>query len=106
MTVSVRVGEPIETAGFDLDDRDLLIDQVRQRISEMLAEEQSARTFESGSSTNQAPPGRDVSVQGFERLLVSSQDAILKVDLQRPKTFEGLRESEFELRGSLRCTVR
>jgi hypothetical protein len=32
------VGEPIETAGLDLDDRDLLIDQVRQRISEMLAE--------------------------------------------------------------------
>jgi hypothetical protein len=38
VTVSVRVGEPIETAGLDLDDRDLLIDQVRQRISEMLAE--------------------------------------------------------------------
>jgi 1-acyl-sn-glycerol-3-phosphate acyltransferase len=38
VTVSVRVGEPIETTGLDLDDRDLLIDQVRQRISEMLAE--------------------------------------------------------------------
>jgi 1-acyl-sn-glycerol-3-phosphate acyltransferase len=38
VTVSVRVGEPIETAGFTLDDRDLLIDRVRQRIAEMLAQ--------------------------------------------------------------------
>jgi 1-acyl-sn-glycerol-3-phosphate acyltransferase len=38
VTVSVRVGEPIETAGFRLDDRDLLIDRVRQRIAEMLAQ--------------------------------------------------------------------
>jgi 1-acyl-sn-glycerol-3-phosphate acyltransferase len=33
--VDVRIGEPVESAGFDLDDRDRLIAIVRQRIEEM-----------------------------------------------------------------------
>jgi 1-acyl-sn-glycerol-3-phosphate acyltransferase len=36
--VSIRVGEPIETAGVPLDQRDLLIERVRRRIVEMMAE--------------------------------------------------------------------
>ena len=35
--VSVRVGEPVETAGLSLDERDLVITRVRARIAEMLA---------------------------------------------------------------------
>ena len=38
VTVTLRVGEPIETAGVDLDQRDLLIERVRRRMVEMLAE--------------------------------------------------------------------
>lgn len=38
VTLSVRVGEPIETAGMSLDDRDELIQRVKHRIEEMLAE--------------------------------------------------------------------
>ena len=30
--VDVRIGEPVETAGFSLDDRDQLIEIVRERI--------------------------------------------------------------------------
>lgn len=41
-TIRVRVGEPIETAGLDLKDRDRLIERVKQRIVEMLAEGQRA----------------------------------------------------------------
>jgi 1-acyl-sn-glycerol-3-phosphate acyltransferase len=37
-TLSVRVGEPIETAGLGLSDRALLIERVRERITRMLAE--------------------------------------------------------------------
>ena len=37
-TFSVRVGEPIETAGLGLADRALLIERVRARITQMLAE--------------------------------------------------------------------
>ena len=37
VVVSIRVGEPIETAGFDLDDRDDLIQETRQRIEALLA---------------------------------------------------------------------
>ena len=37
VTVSVRVGEPIETAGLGLDDRDMLIERTRTRILELLA---------------------------------------------------------------------
>ena len=36
--VSVRVGEPIETAGFALEDRDALIQQVRDRIAALVAQ--------------------------------------------------------------------
>jgi hypothetical protein len=36
--VSIRVGEPIETAGLDLKDRDALIAKTRQRIEALLAE--------------------------------------------------------------------
>ena len=35
--VSVRVGEPVETAGVSLDERDVVIERVRARIAEMLA---------------------------------------------------------------------
>ncbi len=37
VTVSIRVGEPIETAGLALDNRDALIAQTRARIQELLA---------------------------------------------------------------------
>jgi len=36
--VSIRVGAPIETAGMDMADRDLLIARVRSRIEELLAQ--------------------------------------------------------------------
>lgn len=38
VTVSIRVGEPIETTGFALDDRDALIDDVRERMTALLAQ--------------------------------------------------------------------
>jgi 1-acyl-sn-glycerol-3-phosphate acyltransferase len=37
VTISIRVGEPIPTAGVDLKDRDALIARVRGRISELIA---------------------------------------------------------------------
>ena len=37
VTVSIRVGEPIETRGFELRDRDALIVQTRERIQKLLA---------------------------------------------------------------------
>lgn len=37
VTVSIRIGEPIETAGLALDDRDTLIATTRQRIEALLA---------------------------------------------------------------------
>jgi 1-acyl-sn-glycerol-3-phosphate acyltransferase len=37
VTVSVRVGEPIETAGLSLDERDAVIERTRERIVAMLA---------------------------------------------------------------------
>jgi 1-acyl-sn-glycerol-3-phosphate acyltransferase len=37
-TVSIRVGEPIETAGYALDERDKLITVVREKIVALLAE--------------------------------------------------------------------
>ena len=36
VTVSVRVGEPIETAGLAVDDRDRLIEQVRLAIEGLM----------------------------------------------------------------------
>jgi 1-acyl-sn-glycerol-3-phosphate acyltransferase len=36
--VSVRVGEPVETAGFALEDRDALIQRVRDRIAALVAQ--------------------------------------------------------------------
>jgi 1-acyl-sn-glycerol-3-phosphate acyltransferase len=38
VTLSIRVGEPIETAGLALKSRDALIDTVRERIAALLAE--------------------------------------------------------------------
>ncbi len=38
VTVSIRVGEPIETAGLALENRDALIKRTRQRIEALLAE--------------------------------------------------------------------
>ena len=37
-TVSIRVGEPIETAGYSLTDRDKLIAIVRAKIAALLAQ--------------------------------------------------------------------
>ena len=37
VTISIRVGEPIPTAGLDLKQRDALIARVRERISELIA---------------------------------------------------------------------
>jgi 1-acyl-sn-glycerol-3-phosphate acyltransferase len=37
VTLSIRVGEPVETAGHDLEDRDALIGTVRERITALLA---------------------------------------------------------------------
>jgi len=37
VTVSVRIGEPIETAGWTVDDRDIIVDKVRARMEELLA---------------------------------------------------------------------
>jgi hypothetical protein len=33
--VDVRIGEPVETSGFALDDRDQLIEIVRERIEQL-----------------------------------------------------------------------
>jgi 1-acyl-sn-glycerol-3-phosphate acyltransferase len=38
VTVSVRIGEPIDTAGLALGERDALIAQTRSRIEELLAQ--------------------------------------------------------------------
>jgi 1-acyl-sn-glycerol-3-phosphate acyltransferase len=38
VTVSIRIGEPVETAGVGLEARDALIDELRRRIAEMLRE--------------------------------------------------------------------
>jgi 1-acyl-sn-glycerol-3-phosphate acyltransferase len=38
ITVSIRVGEPIETAGFELGDRNALIKRVRERMVALLAQ--------------------------------------------------------------------
>ena len=38
VTISIRVGLPIETADVDLNDRDELIGRVRERIAALLAE--------------------------------------------------------------------
>jgi 1-acyl-sn-glycerol-3-phosphate acyltransferase len=38
VTISIRIGQPIETAGVDLDDRDELIAKVRERIQGLLAQ--------------------------------------------------------------------
>ncbi len=37
-TVSVRIGEPIETKGMSLDDREVLAERVRARVEELLAQ--------------------------------------------------------------------
>jgi 1-acyl-sn-glycerol-3-phosphate acyltransferase len=50
VTVTIRVGEPIETAGLGLEERDLLIERVRRRITEMMAEGALAPRAEMGSS--------------------------------------------------------
>ena len=36
--VSVRFGAPLETAGFTVDERDQLVQQVRARVAELIAE--------------------------------------------------------------------
>ena len=38
VTVSIRVGEPIETAAYALDERDQLIAHVREKIAALLAQ--------------------------------------------------------------------
>ena len=39
VTMRVRIGEPVETAGLTVDDRDALILEVRGRVQALLAEE-------------------------------------------------------------------
>jgi 1-acyl-sn-glycerol-3-phosphate acyltransferase len=41
--MSVRIGEPVPTAGLTLDDRDQLIDEVRARIAALVARGPIAR---------------------------------------------------------------
>ena len=36
VTVRVRIGEPVETAGMTLDDREIFVTTVRERIKELL----------------------------------------------------------------------
>jgi hypothetical protein len=36
--VEVRIGEPVETTGYTLDERDVLIDVVRRRIEALLGQ--------------------------------------------------------------------
>ena len=38
VTLSIRIGSPVETAGVDVEDRDRLIERVRQQIATLLAE--------------------------------------------------------------------
>jgi 1-acyl-sn-glycerol-3-phosphate acyltransferase len=38
VTLTIRVGAPIETQGVDVEDRDLLIERVRQEIATLLAQ--------------------------------------------------------------------
>jgi hypothetical protein len=38
VSVSIRVGKPIETVGMQMSDRDVLIATVRERIAELLAQ--------------------------------------------------------------------
>ena len=38
VTISIRVGPPIDTADVDLNDRDQLIGRVRERMAALLAE--------------------------------------------------------------------
>ena len=45
VTISIRVGPPIETADVDLNDRDELIGRVRERIAALLAEGPVQRPF-------------------------------------------------------------
>jgi len=42
--VEVRIGEPVETAGYTLDERDALIEVVRGRIEALLRQEPGARS--------------------------------------------------------------
>jgi hypothetical protein len=37
VTVQVRIGEPVETSGMTLDDRDALIGAVRDRVATLLS---------------------------------------------------------------------
>jgi 1-acyl-sn-glycerol-3-phosphate acyltransferase len=37
VTVRVRIGEPVETAGLTIDDREMLVTKVRDRVKELLA---------------------------------------------------------------------
>jgi 1-acyl-sn-glycerol-3-phosphate acyltransferase len=36
VTVRVRIGEPVETAGMTLDDREELVSRVRSRVADLL----------------------------------------------------------------------
>jgi 1-acyl-sn-glycerol-3-phosphate acyltransferase len=55
--VDVRIGEPVETTGYSVDDRDQLIEIVRTRIEELLAHAPSHKssTFAKASADRQAP---------------------------------------------------
>ena len=55
--VDVRIGEPVETTGHTVDDRDQLIEIVRRRIEDLLAQDPSPRSsaFAKASADRQDP---------------------------------------------------
>ncbi len=55
--VDVRIGEPVETTGYSVDDRDQLIEIVRRRIEDLRAQAPSPKssTFAKASADRQVP---------------------------------------------------
>jgi 1-acyl-sn-glycerol-3-phosphate acyltransferase len=53
--VSVTIGAPISTEGLNSDDRDALLDRVREKIAEMLAEAPSPAAVAGGVGPSQGP---------------------------------------------------
>jgi len=51
VTMHVRIGEPVETIGLTVDDRDTLISEVRRRVEALLEADARARAAASGRQT-------------------------------------------------------
>src|SRR6267154_1404442 len=76
VTISIRIGEPIETSGVDLDDRNQLIARVRARIQELL---------DAGSNPrDQLIPVVEIDATGFNRLADPDADRHGLDDLAAP----------------------